>query len=146
MSDRPFVLQQNNNVPHIHQPVADLGSLLTAANSLKQGVESLGGHRGLMQGRAVTFDDLVGLGLLTPITGNTTTGSVVSGVATKDDLAKLVVPVLAHASLPAAPVLGQEAVVIDATVNTWGASVTGGGGGFTVRVWYNGANWTVTGV
>lgn len=145
MSDRPFALTPNKNVPQVQNPVADLGSLATTVRSLKQGVESLGGYRGSLPGRAVTFDDLVGLGLLTPITGNTTTGTVVSGVATKDEVARLVVPVLAYAALPAAPVVGQEAVVIDATVNTWGVAVTGGGGGFTVRVWYNGVNWTVLG-
>lgn len=66
MSDRPFILTSNKNVPQVQEPVADLGSLLTTVKSLKQGVESLGGYRGELPGRAVTFNDLTGLGLIPP--------------------------------------------------------------------------------
>lgn len=40
--------------------------------------------------------------------------------------------------------LGQLAVVSDSSVNTWGATVSGGGA-FSVLAWYNGTNWTVLG-
>lgn len=55
----------NPNVPHIDQPQTELGSLRTVATQLRQGVESLGGHRGGMLDRAVTLQDLVSLGLVT---------------------------------------------------------------------------------
>lgn len=92
MSDRPFALAPNKNVPQVQNPLADLGSLVTTVRSLKQGVESLGGYRGSLSGRAVTFDDLLALGLLTPISGNSATGMVTSGLVTKDNLAELVFP------------------------------------------------------
>lgn len=146
MSDRPYILSVNRNVPPVQAPVADLGSLLTTVNSLKQGVENLGGYRGSLTGRAVTFNDLVGLGLVTPITLNTSSGTVTSGVATNAALkAELQVPVGPFAALSTTPTVGQEAVITDATVNTWGALITVGGGALTVRVWWNGTNWTVLG-
>lgn len=40
------------------------------------------------------------------------------------------------------PVAGMVFVVTDATVNTWG-SVIAGGGALTVGAFYNGTNWTV---
>lgn len=97
MSDRPFVLSSNKNVPQVQNPLADLGSLVTTVRSLKEGVESLGGYRGSLPGRAVTFDDLLALGLLTPITGNSATGTVTSGLVTKDELADLVFPNFSNA-------------------------------------------------
>ena len=55
----------NPNVPQIPQPIANLGALVTIAQALKQGVDSLAGNRGDPLGRAVTFSDLIGLKLLT---------------------------------------------------------------------------------
>jgi hypothetical protein len=52
---------------------------------------------------------------------------------------------VAFASLPGSPVRGMQYVVTDATVNAWGATVSVGGGGDVVLVWYNGAAWTVIG-
>lgn len=49
-------------------------------------------------------------------------------------------PVL-FANLPV-PVPGQMAVVTDSMVNTWGTTITGGGG-MTVGAFYNGTVWTV---
>jgi hypothetical protein len=46
--------------------------------------------------------------------------------------------------LPASPTKGQLATITNSTVNTWGATVAGGGA-FSVLAWYNGANWTVIG-
>jgi hypothetical protein len=56
-------LKPNPNVPSIPQPVADLGALTVVAQSLKQGVDSLGGSRGKSGDRAVTFNDLASMGL-----------------------------------------------------------------------------------
>lgn len=47
----------------------------------------------------------------------------------------------AFANLPSARI-GQEAIVTDSTVNTYG-SVIAGGGANTVRAWFNGTNWVV---
>jgi hypothetical protein len=46
----------------------------------------------------------------------------------------------------AGPLMGQTYDILDATVNTFGAAVTVGGGTNAVRVRYNGTNWTVAGV
>lgn len=46
------------------------------------------------------------------------------------------------ANLPAAPVEGMLAVVSDASVNTWGTAIAGGGAN-RVLAYYNGAAWTV---
>jgi hypothetical protein len=58
----------NKNVLPIQRPLADLGALATVAEQLRQGVESLGGLRGDWLGRAVTFNDLVALGLVSEAT------------------------------------------------------------------------------
>ena len=227
MSDKPFVPTPNKNVPQIGEPVADLGSLLTVTKSLKQGLESLGGYRGDMASRAVTFIDLVGLGLVPGTTFNMETGTGAGGVATvvnldqevaarkagdqnlqvgldteeaeriaadadeattraaadgvladdinteeaariaadgalqgeidaeettraavdvdlQNQINALAIPVVTFAGLPAG-VVGRDAVVTDATVNTWGAAVTVGGGAMVVKVWWTGAAWTVLG-
>jgi hypothetical protein len=122
--------------------------LLTTTKSLQQGVESLGGYRGGLTGRAVTFDDLIGLGLIPPTTFNTATGVGISGVPSGADLQAqfaALCPVRTFAGLPPQPQLGQEAVVTDATTNTWGAVIVAGGGALQIRVWWNGAAWTVIG-
>ena len=76
----------NKNVPPVQVPVANSNALHVSVSSLKQGMESLGGYRGVMAGRAVTFTDLADLGLVTPITHNTTTGTVTSGVVAGAEL------------------------------------------------------------
>jgi len=50
-----------------------------------------------------------------------------------------------HDDLPVASKVGDHAVILDSTVNTWGAIVAGGGS-FVVLAWFNGTNWTVIGV
>jgi len=52
-------------LPGIPQPQADLDSLVQAADALKQAVEVLGGSRGDRLARAVTFLDLIDIGLVT---------------------------------------------------------------------------------
>lgn len=49
------------------------------------------------------------------------------------------------ANRPATPRKGMIICVTDSTVNTFGATVAGGGGN-SVLAWYNGTNWTVIGV
>lgn len=46
------------------------------------------------------------------------------------------------AKLPVPVTSGVLACITDSTVNTWGATVVGGGA-FTVLAWYNGTNWKV---
>jgi hypothetical protein len=48
------------------------------------------------------------------------------------------------ANLPAAPVEGMLCAVTDASVNTWGSIIAGGGANH-VLAYYNGTNWTVAG-
>ena len=52
---------------------------------------------------------------------------------------------VAIASLPASPVLGMVAAVTDANTPIIGSTVAAGGSAKAL-VWYNGANWTVTGI
>jgi hypothetical protein len=50
----------------------------------------------------------------------------------------------AYASLPTATA-GLVVYITDSTVNTWGATVTAGGGTDPVVAWYNGTVWKVIG-
>jgi len=70
--------------------------------------------------------------------------SLSSSALTFSNGATAQIPSSTFASLPAG-VLGKQYVITDSTVNTWGATVAGGGA-FTVLAWYNGTNWTVIGV
>ncbi len=55
-------------------------------------------------------------------------------------------PQYAYANLPGSPTLGQVVCVTDATVNTWGANITTGGGTHFVLAWWNGTHFTVIGI
>ena len=52
---------------------------------------------------------------------------------------------VAFAGLPASPVQGMQYVVTDATVNTFGAAISTGGGSDVVMAWYTGTAWHVMG-
>ncbi len=54
------------------------------------------------------------------------------------------VPLLVSA-LPSSPLEGMLQAVLDSMTDTWGATITGGGG-FHVLGYYNGTNWTVAGL
>lgn len=54
----------NANIPQIPQPVADVGALANAVQAIKQGMDSLAGNRGSTLNRAVTFNDLINLGVV----------------------------------------------------------------------------------
>jgi hypothetical protein len=64
MAQRPTTYA-NPNVPHINQPTLDVQSIASVVTQLRQGVESLGGHRGQSFDRAATLQDLIDLGLVT---------------------------------------------------------------------------------
>jgi len=240
VSDKAFnVPPANKNVPPINDPVADVYSLVDVTKRLKQGVDSLAGYRGGTQNRAVTFDDLVSIGVLPAHTFNTATGgagNTPGGFASQADLfgesqarkvaddteaaaraaaddaeetariaadaaeaaartaadtalqdniddeetariaadtaeattraaddnaeetARIAadanlqnqitadaVPVVTFAGLPATPGIGKRSVVTDATVNTWNATISVGGGALKVLVWWNGTAWKVIG-
>ena len=55
----------NPNVPPINRALANLPSLTTVVEQIRQGVDSLGGNRGNAFDRAVTLSDLIVLGLVT---------------------------------------------------------------------------------
>lgn len=57
----------NANVPQIPQPLADVGALAVAVRFLKQGMDSLAGYRGRPNDRAVTFNDLLNLGVVNTV-------------------------------------------------------------------------------
>ena len=48
------------------------------------------------------------------------------------------------AALPASPVPGQLATVVDSTLATWGSTIAGGGSNNVLARW-NGTHWTVVG-
>lgn len=81
MSNSP---KANPNVPQIPQPLADVGALAVAVQFVKQGVDSLAGNRGHPNDRAVTFNDLLNLGVVinTGTTGATTSGVIGAPVVT----------------------------------------------------------------
>lgn len=53
----------NPNVPSVDRPLADLMALAQVTEQLRQGVQSLGGQRGGLTDRAVTFNDLTTMGI-----------------------------------------------------------------------------------
>lgn len=65
----------NTNVPAISHPMPDLNSLTNTVLSLKEGVESLSGQHGSSLNRAVTFADLIALGVLKVYNGQVTAGA-----------------------------------------------------------------------
>lgn len=132
----------NRNIPQPGRPVAELNSLTTVVTLLKQGMESLAGYRTGPLDRAVTFNDLISLGLISAVVVGSDGGKV--SYATSADLAALIAGPTAYAARPSSPTNRQLAVFTDSTVNAWGAAVAGGGA-FTVLAWYNGASWTVIG-
>lgn len=75
--------RSNPYTPPIPQPTANVDNLAACVLALKAGVESLIGHRGDASNRAVTFNDLVSFGFLSPSAvaspgGGATTGTVTS--------------------------------------------------------------------
>lgn len=57
----------------------------------------------------------------------------------------IVTTALTYSTLPASPTAGQRAYITDATVSTWGATVSAGGGSNQVSVIYKGGAWKVDG-
>lgn len=64
----------NPNVPSIPLPTTDPASVHAALLAVKAGVESLAGQRGAATSRAVTFRDLIALGLITEVQAATVAG------------------------------------------------------------------------
>jgi hypothetical protein len=57
-------------------------------------------------------------------------------------------PATTYSNLPAcsSALAGMEKTITDATVNTWGATLSAGGGSYDVLARCNGTNWTVVGI
>ena len=123
----------NPNTVPISQPLADLQILYTVVGQLKQAVDSLSGQRGRSTDRAVTFNDLVDLGLVTMAraTAQRPTG-----------LPESITTPVTVAMLPAAGVFGRTAFVSDATATTFGTVVIGGGAS-RVPVYDDGSDWRI---
>ncbi|GGF73689.1 hypothetical protein SAMN05216376_111117 [Mameliella alba] len=56
---------------------------------------------------------------------------------------RMAVTPVAYAGLPGTPAVGDRSFVTDATVSAFGATVSAGGGGNAVPVFWNGSNWLV---
>lgn len=65
----------NPNFGQVGHPIADLGALRTVCEQLKQNVDSLGGFRGDQLGRAVTFQDLIDMGVVDRLIATSPDGS-----------------------------------------------------------------------
>jgi hypothetical protein len=76
----------NPNIPQIPQPQASPGSLAFTAQALKQAVDSLSGFRGSPTDRAVTFNDLISLGLLSSVAAASQTGTSDVGSGTVQEI------------------------------------------------------------
>lgn len=61
----PVKLKPNPNTPSIQQVQGNIPALTAIAQTLRQIVQSLSGQSGSITNRAVTFDDLVGLDMIT---------------------------------------------------------------------------------
>jgi hypothetical protein len=61
---------RNPHIPHMARPLARVEALVTVTEQLRQGMESLAGDRGDSLDRAVTFNDLLKLGLITQVQAN----------------------------------------------------------------------------
>lgn len=66
----------NPNVPQIPTPQANVGALAVCVQFLKQAVDNLAGYRGKPTNRAVTFDDLVSLGIASTTVVQSVNGTV----------------------------------------------------------------------
>lgn len=58
--------KRNTNVPAIPPVFAEPNALASSCDRMREGIESLAGHRGSPVDRAVTFADLIQLKLITP--------------------------------------------------------------------------------
>ncbi len=99
---------RNKGVPTIQTPLANPLSLQQTVQQLKQGMESLAGTRGNPTGRAVTFDDLVSLGLVAGVKQATVTtvGSTANSSGSEGSSGSttaVVNPYVLTAFLPALP-------------------------------------------
>lgn len=68
-----------------------------------------------------------------------------TGSASLVKLPNITLQPLTFAALPAARGIGTLAYITDSTVNTWGATIAGGGAN-KVLGWWNGTHWTVCGI
>ena len=65
----------NPNFSQIGHPIADLGALRVVCEQLKQNVDSIGGLRGGQFDRAVTFQDLIDMGVIDALIATSPSGS-----------------------------------------------------------------------
>ena len=65
----------NPNFSQVGHPIADLGALRVVCEQLKQNVDSIGGFRGDQLGRAVTFQDLIDMGVIDQAIATSPAGS-----------------------------------------------------------------------
>lgn len=93
-------LKPNPKIPSVPDPLSNLQSLTTVVKTLRQGVQSLAGARGDLLDRAVTFNDLIALGLVTSGASIATVAATAS-VSSASKLYRIGV------FIPGAPTAGQ---------------------------------------
>lgn len=131
----------NPYTPAIPQPSENLSNLAACVSALKANVESLIGQRGEASNRAVTFNDLVNFGLLTPEAITSPTGGV--------EISDLRVPVITFKGInfsllpTGASAVGKVAYIIDSNTDVWGDPIAAAVPGVPVLAFHDGTNWTV---
>ena len=121
----------------ISDPQPTLDSLRSVAQSLKNNLEVLTQQKDPLAAAAVTFQDLLDVGLLASISPV----GIMKGVI----LESLTLRPVPFADLPTTPVHGMLAAIMDSTTAIWGATIAGGGAN-KVLGHYNGTVWTVAAV
>lgn len=82
----------NPNVPQVPTPLATLGALLVTCRGLKQGMDSLAGYSGSSLDRAVTFNDLISLKVLTRGAALSATGTATGASSSSSSTSSVVNP------------------------------------------------------
>ena len=116
----------NPYTPPIPQPAEDLPNLTACVSALKASVESLSGQRGDATNRAVTFNDLVSYGVLTPTDVNSPSGGSISEEEDLDTSGLAPIDSPAFTGTPTAPTPGtvtrtgeQSLIATIAWVEDW---------------------------
>jgi hypothetical protein len=91
---KPVQIKPNSNVPAIPQPQTNLSSLAQMLTYVRQGLQSLSGQTGTKTARAVTFDDLIALGLVAVTNGLASPAEQASSSGTSSSGTTVVAPVI----------------------------------------------------
>jgi hypothetical protein len=131
-----------NNAPAFNSSLiqANSGAIIdvTGLSFTGPGAGSIIGTRYIVRNGSIIFGDS---GVSWPV--GLTSGTAIKGGLS--DVGASVVGSVTFANLPGLPQLGTILAITDSTTNTWGATVSTGGGTITVLSWFNNSVWTVLG-